>query len=578
MLLKELIDGIRRRHRLPHRLQSLFVPTALILVRMANIGPIERSLRQVAENREKRRILQQPQATEPSVEHGNAEGSASTAAPPISVDRSSRRRRTHSVSTIAQRRSVLMWMRQVVDREGDVAIVAKALKQFPQFFPGDYHSNYMKAHRWWKNRDQLMELSKEGRRTGNIASQGVHGVRRVNFKAVSGRGRKRAKWVAEIHNELLREYERVKSCGMKLSVSVLRTMALAIIQSAPEGSSFHESICFNGCNIRSKITYRWVQMFMQTKGLVIRAQTGKLSVSPEKQLYIEKSIAYHMGILKRGFESGELDEDLLSNADETHFIFNMDNGRTIGMRGDTNVKYADVTSGDEGITMMVHVSGGRFGKVEFPMLIFRNSGRSYPIRNVPDDVPGVCYRSQPKGWMDNELFSCWLSERRCVQADGLGRTRVIYVDNCSGHATSAKVQDACKAIKLDLRKLPKNATDLTQPADSFVIAKIKDAWTRRWEAYKAEMIQTGQWMGGNEGGSGKLCNPGKRFFLKLAAESVHEVNCMKDKDGLSYARKAMIRTGMSLNINGKWEESQLSSELQSIIAKYRSHFDGVQVD
>ena len=34
---------------------------------------------------------------------------------------------------------------------------------------------------------------------------------------------------------------------------------------------------------------------------------------------------------------------------------------------------------------------------------------------------------------------------------------------------------------------------------------------------------------------------------------------------------------MSLNLNGKWEEDQLSNERQEILAKYRNHFDGEPV-
>lgn len=51
--------------------------------------------------------------------------------------------------------------------------------------------------------------------------------------------------------------------------------------------------------------------------------------------------------------------------------------------------------------------------------------------------------------------------------------------------------------------------------------------------------------------------------LAQAADSVRDVNSQRDKSGLSYARKAMIRTGMSFNVNGLWEEKQLCSPLQS---------------
>ena len=39
-------------------------------------------------------------------------------------------------------------------------------------------------------------------------------------------------------------------------------------------------------------------------------------------------------MLKRGFDSGLFDENLMENIDETHFVVNMDNGRTLGFWGD----------------------------------------------------------------------------------------------------------------------------------------------------------------------------------------------------------------------------------------------------
>jgi len=269
-------------------------------------------------------------------------------------------------------------------------------------------------------------------------------------------------------------------------------MALSLIERPEETKTFHQSVMIKNVPIRDKITYRWIQLFMQKHNLVIRAQTGKLSVSPKKQAQIEQAIAAHLGTMKREYESGSLNEDLVSNADETHFVFNMDNGRSIGFRGDSTVKYSDIVAGDEGITMMVHILGGRNARVECPFLIFQNQRRSYPIRNVPDNVPGVCYRSQPKGWMDGDTFVKWLSEKRAISKDLFGRQRVLYVDNCSGHNSNARRQAALATIKHEMRKLPKNATDLVQPADSFVISKIKDAWKRRWDQYKAGLIARGE--------------------------------------------------------------------------------------
>ncbi len=52
-----------------------------------------------------------------------------------------------------------------------------------------------------------------------------------------------------------------------------------------------------------------------------------------------------------------MDENLIENIDETHFVISMDNGRTLGFAGDDNEKYADVVIGGEGITMIVPLTG-----------------------------------------------------------------------------------------------------------------------------------------------------------------------------------------------------------------------------
>lgn len=120
-------------------------------------------------------------------------------------------------------------------------------------------------------------------------------------------------------------------------------------------------------------------------------QIDKLMVSPTKTEFIEHFVAFHMGVLARGFQSGALDENLMENIDETHFVINMDNGRTLGFRGDIEVKYADMVARGMGMTMVVKVIGGPRGKIGTPFLIFQNLQCSYSIRGVPDDMPGVCY-------------------------------------------------------------------------------------------------------------------------------------------------------------------------------------------
>ena len=50
----------------------------------------------------------------------------------------------------------------------------------------------------------------------------------------------------------------------------------------------------------------------------------------------------------------------------------------------------------------------------------------------------------------------------------------------------------------------------------------------------------------------------KRFYLNLAVQAVKEVNKQRDASGMTYARKAMIKCGLSKDaVSGQWKEEQL---------------------
>ncbi|KAG3156171.1 hypothetical protein PC128_g21935 [Phytophthora cactorum] len=162
-------------------------------------------------------------------------------------------------------------------------------------------------------------------------------------------------------------------------------------------------------------------------------------------------------------------------------------------------------------------------------------------------------------------------------ADPQDSRKTIFLDNCPGHLEESQCQDELNRLNARLHYLPANATDLCQPADSFVIAKIKDVWSRLWNDKKIELIEDEQWQTKvrKDGSySGKLKNPGKRFFLELAVAAVGEVNQKRDESWISYARKAMMRCGLSLSVDGTWSTAQLFPHLQEIITRYPQEFAG----
>lgn len=140
--------------------------------------------------------------------------------------------------------------------------------------------------------------------------------------------------------------------------------------------------------IVKKINTWWIQRFCEAFDIVYRKKNGKLRVSDEKQASIEKGVAAHLENLKREFEAGNLDENSVYNMDETHLVFDMDNGYCLGTIGTTAVTYQDVVGGGEGMTLVIKIRGGVNACLEPLMVVFQNPNSSYPIRGVPD-IPGV---------------------------------------------------------------------------------------------------------------------------------------------------------------------------------------------
>lgn len=493
--------------------------------------------------------------------------------------RSSRQSRsTQAVSSIAHRRKVVRWMTEHEAVKGDKGMFAKAVDKFPGVFNSMTRAaNLAKAVDWWKKRGRILEAD---RGAVVVSTRRRGGRRRVSSKVIAGRGRPRSAWVTWLYPLLLDEFDRLRKLGVKFEPALLQQLAKQILRDSSAPYTF-KSVDPKGALIIDKITPRWVQGFMEAHQIVIRAQTGKKQLSQAKLQHIEKEVAFHLGELQRGFADGSLDENAIENIDETHFVVDFDNGKTLGFCGDETVKYADVVSGGEGMTMVVRLSGGPSARIHPPMMIFMNSAGNYPIHGVPDKIPGVCYRSSKKGWMTQKLFREYLKERRAMRADVHGRKKTIFLDNCSGHLEAEECRSELDAINSNLKFFPPNATDLCQPADSFVISKIKDAWKVKWNEKKMELIKENGWQNKvrKDGSwSGKLQNPGKMFFLQLASDAVKAVNLQRDKNGMSYARKAMMRCGLSLGIDGTWSVSQLYPHLQDIIKKHEAHFEGEPVD
>lgn len=156
-------------------------------------------------------------------------------------------------------------------------------------------------------------------------------------------------------------------------------------------------------------------------------------------------------------------------------MINMDNGTTLGVRRNDVVKYAGGTSASEGMETMVHISRGVCSYFKTPFMIFQNNDRNYPIRSIKDNIPGVCYRTVSKGWIDRRVITLWVQERSALSPLANKRKRVIFLDNYACNFVTPKLKLNLDEINKELSFFPPNSMDLIQLANCFIIQKIEAA-------------------------------------------------------------------------------------------------------
>ena len=190
--------------------------------------------------------------------------------------------------------------------------------------------------RWWKYRDIILQEEEyayvshrttKKRRGGSPGSALANaGRRKVLLKVRKGRGRKLARWNVFLQGEMCSEFERLSSLGMKFSSRLVGIVAKDLVRKLQAGEK-QPGTSGKGVPLIDLINTGWIQRFMERVNIVTRRQCEKLMISPAKQLLIEKEVAFHLVTVRRDFQAGLLDEDLVENIDETHFIINADNGK-----------------------------------------------------------------------------------------------------------------------------------------------------------------------------------------------------------------------------------------------------------
>lgn len=229
------------------------------------------------------------------------------------------------------------------------------------------------------------------------------------------------------------------------------------------------------------ISTRRIQHFMKSNSVVSWAQTVKFPVCRKKEEFINREVELILRKIMKEFNAGNLVDEQVCNADETHFLFYLHNYRTLDIRGEEGVKCKNVLSGDEGFTIMICINGRSSSSLGSQFAIFQNPKCSYLIHGLSESMLGFLYRTGKKGWMDRRVFIEWLENNFALGNLPDGKKRGLLAENCVGNVMKIGAWKALSLIKTNIRYLPKNSTDFTHPADSFDIKKVNTSWCKRWE-------------------------------------------------------------------------------------------------
>lgn len=152
-----------------------------------------------------------------------------------------------------------------------------------------------------------------------VSTVNAKGVCRKRFavKAMSGRGRKRKEWTRFVHTFLDEEFERMCHLGVKITLRLLSDIAKHSLSKpgSPVGPNDVDA-CSGKTSLDLK-NHHFIARYREVSDIVRRKKCGNSSRSPEFEEWTHRTVAYHLGIVSRAFQSGQICED-------SHFLYNLE--------------------------------------------------------------------------------------------------------------------------------------------------------------------------------------------------------------------------------------------------------------
>ncbi|KAG2852263.1 hypothetical protein PC113_g15166 [Phytophthora cactorum] len=197
-------------------------------------------------------------------------------------------------------------------------LAGKAVDEFPSLFrSNDRRVNLNIARDWWRKRPAENDDETADSKPLKYARSGAGNRHQFLIKSARGREPKLGEHSSWLYPTLLTEFERLRKAGVKMSTRLLQVVAIALIEES-QHPIFNKAFCFNDREFRGLVTPRRLQDFTDRFNIVYR----RLKL----------------------FDDKLMDPNLQFNMDESHFVIDLDDGKTLDFRGSKHVKYRSIVS------------------------------------------------------------------------------------------------------------------------------------------------------------------------------------------------------------------------------------------
>jgi hypothetical protein len=487
-------------------------------------------------------------------------------------------------------------LKNVGDEEGKnksklTAAITKVLDESNSDFDKE-HSNIncrRKINRWWGCRDTIMNSARMF--SGGF---GTGKSRCLAKTAVAGRGRKTSPWAEWLHKELYEDFGLLGSYFAQVSNPLLFVRAKTIVTSSKHvlfnSSYIVPAMKYKGGkvgerNLRDVITQGFISNFIRKYDLVRFLDCEKL---PQwKAESTERYISFHLGEIKRKFDSGTWHPGQIETVQHVHFTCDaMPLSASFEKWKSERVhELVEKVGGDGSYTVSLVMAGG---VVKSVFVVFRDSSHR---GGGGGNINGIRYQTHRKGWMDQDKFREWLAEDSANPHGTQESPRVLFLESHPGwDMADGEVQEICRHKHIQLHWLQAGSASRLQPSPTLLLSQFKALYcdqVERWRIVRGARRERARDSNSRSDlDSDSLVSPGRQWVVEALAKCREILNSRKveapcasasesgSSRSTSLVRHAMVLCGLEPERDGRWKVSQLQSDLREIALKYPEHFEG----